>query len=185
MNKILVVLLLMIPDVVWADDWRVISGYFKKGYDWNWLSHGRKHRQHHHNAQCGHSARDRSQYYNRQGYQYSYYDWIRAQQFRTRIRHFSDPVIRIGVTIQAISLSGLKRSARIHTAYAELASGRVIPLANFKGNLRHGERVTKFFSKPRHVKKIVLKVSPQHRKRGYVGVDIMPIVAQRGRFDDY
>lgn len=101
-------------------------------------------------------------------------NWVRADQFRTRRNHASDPVIHINARVSALGLTGLKRGAQIRQAYVEFGNGAIVPLYALEGGLRRGSQATRFFKKPRYVKRIMLRVAPAYRhKRAYVGVDYL------------
>lgn len=138
-----------------------------------------RHRQHGHNRYNLWYGWDRDYYgysTNRYGNQYHrprY--WVKADQFRTRTKHRSDPVILINASVSAIGLTGLKRHASIYEVWAELGNGRRIPLRALEGSLYYGTSHTKYFDKPRYVKRLHLRVGPEYRHhRAYVSVDYLP-----------
>ena len=86
-----------------------------------------------------------------------------------------ETVIFVNAEVSAISLRGIKRHAAIYDVYAELGSGRLIPLRNLEGSLHSGESFTMHFKDSRYVTKMFLHVGPVYRHQlTYVSVDYLP-----------
>jgi hypothetical protein len=102
--------------------------------------------------------------------------WIRADQFQTRRHHASDPVIHINALIAGLGMTALKRDAHIHEAFVEFGNGAIKPLYELEGGLHRGQQATRYFKKPRYVRRLILRVESARRgKRAYVGVDYLPV----------
>jgi len=102
--------------------------------------------------------------------------WLRADQFRTRRHHASDPVININARVGGLGMTALKRDAYIHEALVEFGNGVIKPLYELEGGLHRGQQATRYFKKPRYVRRLILRVEPARRdKRAYVGVEYLPV----------
>lgn len=102
--------------------------------------------------------------------------WVRADQFRTRRHHASDPVIHINARIGGLGMTALKRDTYIHEAFVEFGNGAIKPLYELEGGLHRGQQATQYFKKPRYVRRLILRVESARRdKRAYVGVEYLPV----------
>lgn len=182
MKKIIVLFALVcFPAVSWADDVQFEIKYGGNHVKGNYYDQ-KLYRKHNRYRDQWYRPKHRYNRYNHGGrYYWSAYDsWVRADQFRTRTRHVSDPVVYVNARVESIGLTGLKRNAYIYDAYAYLRNGRVMPLASLEGYLRHGENHVRHFNKPRYIEKIVFRVGPKNKRRGYVGVSYVPAFDRDG-----
>ncbi len=207
MRKLIPLFLIVISGLTLADrafagdDWRatiIFSGGDRKfnnlisEHSYRKQNRGHTHQSRHkHTRSCTHADARRPGYssrridsaYRGQGYSRGYFpggDWIRAQQFQTRTRHRSDPVIEINARITAIGLTGRKRDAAIYEAYAELGDGKLVPLRALEGRLYSGNSHVRHFERSRYVKRLILRVGPEQRyRRAYVAVDYLPASGKR------
>lgn len=98
--------------------------------------------------------------------------WVEVDRFHTLSVFRSESVIPIHQKVSAISLTGLKRDARIRHAWVEFGNGRRKPLRSLEGKLRDGESAKHRFRNDRYVKRLILDVRPDQRLRAAIGVDV-------------
>ena len=97
--------------------------------------------------------------------------WYTADEFQTRTRHRSEPVVRINDKVSIIELEGLKRTARIRRVWIEYKNGQRVRSRALEGYLSRGETRSVHLGRGRFVRDIHFEVSPVDNRRAYVAVN--------------
>lgn len=98
--------------------------------------------------------------------------WYKAADFRTKKDRFTERVINVHDHVIALEIEGRRRVTYVSRAYIELKNGRTIRAHELEGYFAVGDLRRLRFNHEKHVRRVILEVSPDSRKRGYARLNV-------------